>query len=131
MSERTRHKFTFEAEEIARSARDEADYHRDRLAHWTQRAEQALTRVRETIGAKVVTHAVTGGDEMASIDVDYGDRSAWDEYQLAVVKTRAHRQAADRYETEARIYGTQVERTYELDTDDVDHFRLGGQARDE
>lgn len=129
MSERSTHKFQFSASAIAQAAKIEAEYHRERLAHWQERLSAAARRVEETISAKLVKTEVTGGERYSAY-VDYGDREAWDELQTADGKIQEHRRALDRYETDARVYGTQGDHAYELDTDDVHHFRLGGQERE-
>lgn len=130
MSERSNHRFQFTANAIAAAAEAEATYHEERAEHWRERAEKALVTVKNSISAKVVEHEVTGG-KRATVQVNYGDRAAWNEYELAYGKTEQHRTDADRYRTDQQLYGTQGERTYELDTDDVHHFRLGGQDRPE
>lgn len=130
MSKRDEHTFEFQASEIAQAAKAEADYHESRVDHWEERAATALVTVKSTIGAKVEEHPVTSGPPQVQIVVDYGDSAAWREYTLAHQKANQHREAADRYRTDERVYGTQ-QRPYELDTNDVHHFRLGGQARDE
>lgn len=129
MGNRSEHRFEFSAREIAAAATTEAGYHRTRIAHWTERQSAAVERVRETITAKLTKHEVTGGERWAAT-IDYGDPGAWEELNLAASKIETHRHALDRYETDARVYGTQGDRPYELDTDDVHHFRLGGQARE-
>jgi hypothetical protein len=124
------HTFLFEADDIAQAAREEAAYHEDRVSHWRERKDKALIRVKETIGAKVTTFPVTGG-ERVDVVVDYGDQSAWTEFQLATTKEKTHKDAAERFRVDERVYGTQVDKSYELDTDDVKHFRLGGDPREE
>lgn len=126
--ERGKHLFHFSARDVSRSAGIEADYHESRVAHWTERRDRALEVVKATISAKVVEHEVTNGTR-ASVEVDYGDRGAWDEYTLAFGKVDAHRQAAERYRTDEQVYGSQGERSYELDAEDVHHFRLGQGGR--
>jgi hypothetical protein len=130
MSERASHKFQFNANIIAEAAEAEAAYHDERVVYWEDRLRVALATVKATIGAKVVESEVTGG-KRADVIVDYGDPEAWREYQLAYGKVRTHKEAADRYLTDARLYGTQSVQTYELDSDDVHHFRLGGQERED
>lgn len=130
MSSRSEHKFEFKASEIATAAAEARMYHEERLKHWQARSDDALATVEGTIGAKVVRRQQTNGDA-ADVIVDYGDPDAWREYQLAFGKVRTHRQAAERYQTDERVYGTQGDRPYDLDTDDVHHFHLGGQGREE
>lgn len=130
MTKRSEHTFEFKSADIAKAASSEAEYHEARLDHWQERAEKALVTVKSTIGAKVAEHPVTSGPPQLSVDVDYGDPEAWAEYQLAFRKAREHQAAADRYRTDEKLYGTQ-DRVYDLDAEDVHHFRLGGQERPE
>jgi len=73
---------------------------------------------------------VTGGDRI-DLDIKYGDASEYRRMQEAFNKAEAHRKAAERYRTDQRIYGSQNGRTYELDAEDVHHFRLGGERRED
>lgn len=131
MTERSTHTFQFPATQIADAAAYEADYHKQRLEHWRERYERAAVRVRETVSAKVAETAATGGIKHLSVAVNYGDPLAWEEATLAHRKSQEHRAAMERFQTDERIYRTQGERTYDLDTEDVHHFRLGGGVRDE
>jgi hypothetical protein len=125
LMERNEHKFDFSGSKIARAASMEAEYHRERLAHWHERHEVAKEKVEGTIGAKLAEHEVTGGTQL-NVVVDYGDKEAWEELQLAHQKIKVRREAAERYDSDATVYGTQAGRNYQLDADDVQHFRLGG-----
>jgi hypothetical protein len=124
------HTFQFSAAVIAGAAQAEAKYHEERLAYWEAEYEASIQTVEATIGAKVVRRDVTGGQQV-DVVVDYGDAEAWAQTQRAFGKIRAHRDAAERFRTDERVYRTQGDRTYELDTDDVHHFRLGGQPRED
>src|SRR5438445_1608752 len=115
MANRDSHMFEFEADKIAKAADAEAVYHNNRLVVWKERAEAAIKIVEQTIGAKVIERPVTGGIQH-DVVVDYGDPEAWKEYQLATNKIHTHQEAADRYTTDARLYGTQGTRIYKLDT---------------
>jgi hypothetical protein len=130
MSERSNHKFQFSADAIAKAAKAEAEYHEARAGYWQERYEKAAEIVKATVSAKVTESLVTGGKQL-HVSVDYGDPAAWEAANEAYSKVQSHRTAADRYRTDERVYGTQLIRTYELDSDDIHHFRLGGQARDE
>lgn len=130
MSKRSEHTFQFPASEIEAAASNEAAYHEARLAHWQERADTALSTVKKTIGAKVVERQVTGGAQ-ADVVVDYGDPAAWREYQTSMAAIQRHRDDAERYRSDQRVYGTQGDRVYELDTDDVHHYRLNGAKRED
>lgn len=125
---RDKHEFQFTADWIAKAAFGEAEYHRDRESYWKAEYASAVSRVKETAGVEVRTFPVTGG-ERADVVVNYGDPAAYKRMGEAFDKQQQHRVAAERYETEGRIYGTQGQRTYELSPDDVHYFRLGNEAR--
>lgn len=131
MTERSSHRFEFTAKQIADAAAAEAAYHADRALHWKGREALALARVKETIGAKLIEREMTGGTQ-AEVVGDYGDPDAWREYQLARSKRITHTEAEERFRTDTRVYASQDQgRLYDLDTDDVHYFRLGGGERDE
>lgn len=126
--ERQQHRFQFKAEQIADAAKSEAEYHETRIAHWAERRDKALEAVKQTISAEVTETEVTGGVQ-ASVQVKYGDPEAWQEYRLAYSKVQSHASDMDEYLVDEQLYRTQGDRVYDLDTEDVQHFRLGGQVR--
>lgn len=150
MAKRSEHTFQFSARQIADAAQAEAEYHEGRIEHWQAREAAALEIVKGSIGAKVVEQEMTNGKQV-SVVVDYGDPEAWKEYQLAHGKVGTHRSAAERFRTDERLYRTQHPEgtlivgqdaesatyasaggtVYDLDVDDVHHFRLGGQPRED
>lgn len=123
MSERSKHTFQFDAHQIANAAQKRAEYHEGRLEHWTQRRDKALERVKETVSAKVIEQDQTNG-KLVNVVVEYGDPEAWGDYQLAWSKANSHKQNAERYRSDERVYRSQRMRNYELDADDVYHFHL-------
>jgi hypothetical protein len=127
---RAEHTFQFPAEQIEEAASNEAAYHEKRLAYWTEEYETAIKTVEETIGATVKRQPITGG-ESVEVVIDYGDPSAYRRMQQSFRKMAQHREDAERFRTDQRLYGTQNSRAYELSTDDVHHFRLGGEARED
>jgi hypothetical protein len=127
---RTEHKFHFPADKIAASAKGEAEYHEDRVKHWQDRQAAALETVESTIGAKLVQQEVTGGMQF-SVIIDYGDQEAYRELNLATQKIQTHRSLAERFRSDQALYGSQSGVSYELDADDVAHFRLGGAKRED
>jgi hypothetical protein len=130
MSERDSHKFQFTASQIAFAARREAEYHGERLKHWLDRESAALEKTRGGLSARIVEQQITGGVTYTTV-VDFGDPEAWKELQLACQKVQAHRRDMDRFTSDATLYGTQADRVYMLDTDDVYHYRLAGQGRED
>jgi hypothetical protein len=50
--------------------------------------------------------------------------------QEAFVKIQSHVKAAEQYESDARVYGTQDEFPYHLSSEDVHYFRMGGETRE-
>jgi hypothetical protein len=129
MANRHEHTFQFKASEISGAATREENYHRERQAYWEEELRGAMDRVRETSGVKIEEQVVTGGSRPV-VSVDYGDHAAYIRMQDAWVKAHSHREAAERFETDAKVYMTQDVRTYELSTDDVHHYRLGGGPRE-
>lgn len=127
---RTEHTFEFPATRISEAAHDEAEYHEQRLKYWQGEYEDAILIVENTISAKVVRRDITGGNTV-DVAVDYGDQAAWQQAQRAFRKIATHREAAEQFRTDERVYGTQMGRIYELDIADVHHFRLGGNPREE
>lgn len=127
---RSEHLFQFSAATIAKAARKEAEFHEQRESWW--RSEQEDAAERAIAGAKIelVRAAVTGGERL-DISVHHDDPTAVSRMQEAFRKAEKHRLAADEYRTHAAIYESQHTRTYELDPDDVHHFRLGQATRDE
>ena len=133
---RDEHQFQFKATEIAAAAKAEADYHEGRIEYWENEFETSFKRVEETIGAKITKQHVTGGERF-DVQVDYGDPIAYRRMCEAQVKIEKHREAAERFRTDEKVYGTQgptgmrSDRMYELSTVDVHYYRLGGGSREE
>lgn len=129
MSNRLEHHFGFAAGEIAAAADLEAEYHEERRAYWQGQYGLAKVKVQESAGVRFVEQEVTGGTRMDLV-IDYGDPNAWKLMQEAWTKMIAHREAAERFRSDAALYGSQDPgRTYELSSDDVHYFRLGGGRR--
>lgn len=129
MSERAKHLFLFKASQVAKAAKSEAEYHAVRAAYWRGELENATAVVERTASLKVVRQAITGGWTSAVV-VDYGDTVAYQRMGEAAHKIQTHEHARERYDSDAALYETQ-DRDYELDADDVAHFRLNGRAREE
>jgi hypothetical protein len=134
MSEREKHLFTFTAGQIAKAANDEAEYHDQRYKHWMARYEDALIQVKATAKVIVSDSLVTGGRRFG-LDIDYGDPTAYREATLAMQKLDSHAKEAARFHSDAKVYGSQdspgivTPKQFELDAEDVAHFRLGGEER--
>lgn len=131
MTKRNEHTFQFKANDIAYAAKAERKYHEQRLEHWKERRDKALEKVKTTIGAKVTEIEGTGGHKDVQVVVDYGDKESWSEYQTATRKIASHEKAIQDYGVDERVYGSQANRLYDLDTADVAHFRLGGEPRED
>ncbi len=128
---RDKHSFRFTAGQITAAAKAEAEYHHGRAEHWRQVFDQATARIKDTASIEFQEYPVTGGKRFQAV-VKYGDPGAYEKMNTAGGKIDSHRQAADRFATEARVYGSQhADREYELDTADVHYFRLGGNPREE
>lgn len=130
MTKRTEHLFQFTAYKIASAAAIEAEYHEQRVMYWQTEMDEAYKRVEATMSARIQQQPITGGWR-ADVVVDYGDPAAYRRLNEAGNKIHSHREAAERFRTEQQIYETQRERMYDLDTDDVHHYRLGGGPREE
>jgi hypothetical protein len=129
MSERAKHLFQFHADKIAGCAKVEASYHQERQAFWETELEEATKRVEATAGVRVQRVAITGGWR-PEVVVNYGDPAAYDRMGEAGRKIQEHRQAMERFLSDAALYATQ-DRVYELDADDVSNFRLNGKVRED
>lgn len=125
---RDKHEFQFIASVIAAAATVEGQYHRDRMEFWSGEYDKAGATVKATAKVDFKTYPVTGG-ERVDVVVNYGDPAAYTRMQEAFGKIAAHRKEAEQFETEATVYGTQGDRSYELSSLDVHYFRLGGDAR--
>ena len=130
MGERNKHLFEFRASDIAAAAKSEAKYHGGRLDFWRSELETATAKVTETAKVKVDRMQVTGGWR-PQVTVDYGDPAAYARMGEAAAKLQSHLSSYDRFTSDAELYGTQGDRAYQLDGDDVAHFRLNGRQREE
>lgn len=129
MAERAKHLFEFKATDIAKAAREESRYHTERLLFWQKELAEATEIVEKTAKVTVKRQEHTGGWSPV-VAVDYGDPAAYQRMQQAAQKIQSHRAAADRFESDGTLYGTQGDRYYELDAEDVAHFRLNGRERE-
>lgn len=130
MSERSKHLFRFEANKIAEAAAKEAEYHRKRQAYWSVEYNRSVEKLRQTASIKFTTQQVTGGDRV-DLSVDYGDVTAYSRMQEAWNKIREHREAANKFDMDAKTYGSQGYREYELDAQDTLYYRMGGGERED
>lgn len=130
MTERAKHLFQFAAHEIANAAKAEGDYHAERVAYWKAELETATEHVKATARVKVDKIQVTGGWQ-PEVTVDYGDPAAFAQMHRASSRIQRHQTERDRFRSDAELYGTQHDRVYELDAEDVAHFRLNGREREE
>ena len=130
MSKRTEHSFQFKASEIAAAAGEEAKYHEDRVRYWRDEFEKSYKVVESTIGAKIMKRSVTQG-ELFDVQVDYGDPVAYRRMSESQAKIQKHLDQAERLRTDEKVYSTQGDRSYELDTSDVHYYRLGGGPRED
>jgi hypothetical protein len=136
VAERAKHLFRFRASQIAAAAHEEAVYHTHRERFWNDQLLRSTELVEKTASVKVTRQEHTGGWSPV-VTVDYGDPAAYKRMIEAGQKVQSHRAAAERFESDERLYSTQFDanekrdRDYELDADDVAHFRLMGQAREE
>jgi len=104
-------------------------YHAERAKYWQGEQQKAAAHIRETATVVVSEAPVTGGFRM-HVGVDYGDAGDYLRLGEAYEKWQSHRDAAERFRSDAEVYGTQGDRVYELSLDDVHHFRLHGGERE-
>lgn len=130
MSKRAEHTFQFASSVIAKAAEAEANYHESRVEYWEAAQGQAAEVVKRTATIELKEFDVTGGKRI-DVGVNYGDMTAYRRLTEAYGKIQSHQQDAERYRSDAEVYGTQNGRVYELDTDDVHHFRLHGGPRED
>lgn len=130
MSERSKHLFRFTALRIADAAKGEADYHENRMNFWRDELEAATAIVEKTASVTVRRMQVTGGWQ-PEVVVYYGDPAAYQRMGQAGRKIQTHTAARDRFRSDADLYTTQGGRDYDLDGEDVAHFRFNGRQRDE
>ena len=130
MSKRSEHTFQFNAEAIAAAARAEAEYHEERAKFWEEEQRKAEEEVLANAKVVVRRMPVTMGERI-DVSVDYGNPAAYTRLQESFVKLVKHREAAERFRSDQQVYATQDDRMYELDTDDVHHFRLHGGRRED
>lgn len=127
---RADHTFQFKASQICAAANTEASYHEERLKYWESEYEKSVVRVKETAGIKFEEQEMTGGKRL-SVALDFGDDNAYRRLHTSYNKIDWHRAMAEKLRTDAVVYGTQGDRVYELSTDDVHYYRLGGGSREE
>lgn len=130
MSERMKHLFQFSANQIAEKAGQEAEYHAQRLAYWQGELESATQGVEKTASVSVKRLQVTGGWR-PEVVVDYGDPVAYRRMTESGSKIQQHTASRDRFKSDEDLYATQGQRIYDLDAEDVAHFRFNGRQRDE
>lgn len=123
------HTFKFPASVIAKAAKDEAAYHKERVRFWKAELSRSMKIVKKTANIKWKESIVTGGVHWDGY-ISYGDQAAYNRANEATNKISSHLQMQSRFETDARVYGTQEDHEYELSTDDVHYFRLGGEPRE-
>jgi hypothetical protein len=123
---RNEHTFQFTGDQIAKAAKAECDYHKERLVYWQQEQEKAIGEAKKA-GVEIKEYDVTGGKQVNVVI----DTSVQMRLSTCAAKIASHRQVADRLQIEAAAYATQPARAYELHPDDVVYFRLAGGARED
>lgn len=118
---RGEHTFQFPGKAISESALAMAQYHERRIEWWKNEQQQAIETAKAK-GVEVRELPVTGGTR---VDVVI-DPSVQMRLNECASKINQHQAAADRFNIEALAYGTQPDRVYELQPDDVVYFRMVG-----
>ena len=123
---RDKHEFQFTGKQISEAADREAQYHRNRLQFWDQEKNVAVEAIKGA-GLQVRQYEVTGGmTTQVVFDPTLQARLSQCESKIII-----HKRAKDEYQIHAACYGTQPDRSYELNPDDVIYFRLAGGARED
>jgi len=127
MSKRKEHTFQFTAEQIAKGAATEAEYHTMRARWWDDEYNRAAEEAKAK-GVEIRHYAVTGGNR-AQVVID---ASLQHRIEESASKRSKHQQSADRFRVEAAAYASQPAATaYALDGEDVMYFRLAGGVRED
>lgn len=128
MAERSKHLFQFTAAQIAAAAQECVEHHRVRLHWWSVERETALAEVKSGATVRIYEYPVSGGGMRTQLSVDSAHIGRVNECET---KRDEHRKAIEEYQVRSALYGTQGDRTYELDGEDVAFFRLAGQKAPE
>lgn len=123
---RGEHLFQFTGKQVSAAATAEYGYHADRITFWKDEQQKAIAKAKAA-GVEIREYEVTGGKR---VDVVL-DPTVATRLGECANKITSHRTAADRFQIEAAAYGTQSERMYELQPDDVVYFRLAGGKRED
>lgn len=129
---RNNHTFRFTADQIAKAATAEQEYHEQRVLWWQVEYNTAVKEAQEK-GVEVREYEATGGKQAQLVI----DPTLQARINQCVSKINAHKALADRFKIEAAAYGSQgpdssgLPPAYDLDPDDVVYFRLAGGSRDE
>lgn len=122
---RNEHLFQFSGKQISAAATAEYEYHLGRMRWWQAEHDKALEKAKAA-GFEVREYQISGGGKRAQLVVDPTVDSRLSECGGKVAE---HQKKADQFQIEAATYGTQPERAYELQPDDVLYFRLAGGPR--
>lgn len=126
MSQREKHLFQFTGKQISEAASREAAYHAERLIFWKGEHKRAVDKAKES-GLEVSEYPVTGGVYAQMVI----NPTLQERLTVCANKIHKHRKEAETLTIEADCYGTQPDRSYELDGTDVVYFRLAGGPREE
>lgn len=126
MTKRTDHTFQFTGLQISQAAKNEAEHRLARAAWWDAEYTKAVAKARE-LGVQVEEYDVTGG-KRAQIVINTEVQTRITE---AMNKRNDHQKQAERLLIAAQSYGTQKDRAYELDAEDIQFFRLVGKPTGE
>jgi histidinol-phosphate/aromatic aminotransferase/cobyric acid decarboxylase-like protein len=119
MSLRNEWEFDYPAADVAKGARQKADYHQERVDWWTSERERVVAELRES-GLEITEYEVTGGQRH---DVQF-DPKLTKRLSEAQSKIGSHARERDRYAMFARVLAAQDGRPLKLHPEDVDYFGL-------
>jgi hypothetical protein len=124
MSNRSSHTFQFSGRAISEAARVESDYRLSRAKWWAGEYEAAVGKAQQA-GLRVEKYQITGGTR-AQMVIDPTLQARISECES---KRSEHQRMGDQLAIEAATYATQPDRMYELNSEDVMHWRLAGGER--
>jgi hypothetical protein len=101
-------------------------YHKLRMEWWEKEYAEACNKAKAS-GVEIRQYDVTGGSR-AELVLDATLQKRINECHS---KRMSHKDLADQMSISAAMYASQADRSYELDGEDVQYFRMAGGPREE
>lgn len=131
MSKRSTHLFQFTGKQISDAAQLEHAYHEVRAGWWKDEQQAMIDRAKAigtTVNVSEWQHSGGKGVAVSASNPELDKINT--RLQECGTKIASHQKSADTFRIEADCYGTQPDRVYELEPDDVVYFRLAGGPRE-